>query len=60
MWDYSESKDKDNRGGEDINKAIKYLFADGKKRRSLVVAYEHVTKLMANVKMTFIGLTTLH
>ena len=48
--EYSKSRDKDNRGGEDVNKAIKYLFADGNKRRSFVVAYEHVTECVANVK----------
>ena len=51
MWEYSESRDKDNRGGEDINKVIKYLFADGNKKRSLVVAYEHVTKHVTNVSV---------
>ena len=50
MWEYSESRDKDNRGGEDINKVIKYLFADGNKKKYLVVAYEHVTKHVANMK----------
>ena len=47
-WGYSESRDKDNRGGEDVYKAIKYMFADENKRRFLV-AYEHVTKREANV-----------
>ena len=42
--------DKDKRGGEDINRAIKYLFADGNKRRSLVVAYENDTKWVGNVE----------
>ena len=49
-WEYSKSRHKDNRGGEDVNKAIKYLFADGNKKRSFVVAYEHVTKHVAIVK----------
>ena len=49
-WENSESRDKDNRGGEDVNKAIKYLFADGNKKRFIVVAYEYVTKRVANVK----------
>ena len=49
MWEYSESSDKHNRGGEIVNKAFKYPFADGKSR-AFVVAYEHVTKHVANVK----------
>ena len=49
-WEYFESRDKDNRGNEDIHKAIKYLFEDGNKSRSLVAAYEHVIKHVANVK----------
>ena len=35
-----ESRGKDNRGSEDINKAIKYQFADGNKRRSVVEVSE--------------------
>ena len=50
MGVYSKGRDKDNRGGEDVNKTIKYLFTDGNKRRSLVVAYTHVTNHVANVK----------
>ena len=46
MCGYSKSRDKDNKRREDINEAIKYLFADRNKRRVLVVAYGHVTKLM--------------
>ena len=33
---FSQSKDKDNRGSQDVIKAIKYLFAEGNKRSSLV------------------------
>ena len=50
-YEHSKSRDTDNRRGvEDVRKAILYLFADGSKRRFLVVAYEHVTKRVANVK----------
>ena len=48
------------RADEDMNKAIKYLFVDGNKGRSLVVAYEHVIKCEANVKNGITSLTTLH
>ena len=47
---YSESRDENNRSSEEVNKAIKYRFADGKKRRFLIVAYEHVIKCVANTK----------
>ena len=47
---YSLRKYKDNRGGEDVNKVIKYLFADGNKRKSLVIAFGHITKRVANVQ----------
>ena len=43
-WNYSNSRDKDNRGGEDVNKAIKCRVADDNKSRSLV------TKRVVNVK----------
>ena len=36
------------------------LYANGNKRRYLVVAYEHVIKSVANVKNTFTGIATLH
>ena len=58
-WENSESRDKDNRGGEDVNKAIKYLFADGNKKRFIVVAYAHVTKRVANIFCTVFVLDTL-
>ena len=45
-----QSRDKDKREGEDVNKLIKYLFADVNKQRSHVVAYEDATKRVANVK----------
>ena len=50
VWEYSKSRDDDNRENEVFSKAIKYQFADGKKRSSPVVAYEHVTKHVANMK----------
>ena len=51
---YSESRNEDNRGGEDVNKAIRYLFSDRKTKRIhycsfTIVAYKHVTKHVANV-----------
>ena len=58
-WEYSESRDRDNSGGEDVNKANKYLFSNGSKRRSLVVEYELVTKLEANVTQSAAGLGTM-
>ena len=48
-------RDKDNRGGEDIYKAIKTPFADRNKRRFLAVAYEHVTKRVGSVKNDIYG-----
>ena len=49
-WVYSESRDKNVKAGEDMNKAIKYLFSGGNKKRSLVVAYKHVTKHVTVMK----------
>ena len=48
-WGYSWSRNSENRGGEDVNKAIKYLFVEGNKRGSLVV-HDYVEKRVANVK----------
>ena len=56
---YSESRDKD-RGGEDVYEATKNLFVYENKRRSLVVAYEYVTKCVTNVKNDISGVATLH
>ena len=43
----TQIKTTDGGGGEDVNNAIIYLLADGIKRRSLVLACEHVTKCVA-------------
>lgn len=37
-------------GDEGINKAIEYLFVDGKNSRFPVVIYEHIMKCVADVK----------
>ena len=49
-WGYSESREENNRGGEDVNKAIKTCLLMEKKRGSPVVAYEHFLKHVANLK----------
>ena len=41
-WGCSENKDEGNGGGEDVDKANKYVFSVGKKRRSPVVAYMRI------------------
>ena len=49
-WGYSKCRDEDKREAEDLNKVIKYLFADEKIRRFLFVEYEHLSQRVANVK----------
>ena len=57
---YSESSGKDNTGGENFSKAIKYICLQMETRGDpLDVTYEHVTKRVAKVKTVFTGATTL-
>ena len=54
-WRYSESRDDGIIGDENVNKAIIYMFADGKRAGDA-----YVTKSVANVKMAYTDATTRH